>query len=396
MSKKTADFVCSEPPTIETEGDTDRLNKLLQVQNFNSKLYESMIDISRYGNAVLKIVDKRATIVDPCYWFPIVDKTDLKTVTHHVIAYPVDPDANGKMTKLYVEIHTPGKIEVRNYNYDADKSTIGNMDGEAETQTTGIDGFAIFPLTNVTHSGSIYGIDDYTIVNSIVQKIMWRLHCSDVVLDKHSAPTMTGPSNHLSYDPVYKMHFFDLGNFVTRDDIKQPELKYVTWDGNLDSSFKEIDLLFNQLYILSEMGQAFIEGGGGGTASSGTALKLRMVSPRIKAARITQMNEATVKHLVYSLAQVNGVAINYDTLNIKWHDGLPEDEQETVNTLVTATGGKPVMSQYSALKRRGLSDKDVEAELEQIQEETATTSPTMLGVVEHTYEGGKTDDSENI
>ena len=86
----------------------------------------------------------------------------------------------------------------------------------------------------------------------------------------------------------------DLGKYFKRDSNDDPDTKYITWDGNLDSAYKEIDTLLTQLYTLSEMGQAFMEGGGGGNASSGTALKLRMVSPRIKAARLKSINTATV------------------------------------------------------------------------------------------------------
>ncbi|MDE6579641.1 MAG: phage portal protein, partial [Ruminiclostridium sp.] len=72
LSKKTADFVCSEPPTIETEDDTDELSRRLEKMQWARKLYEGIIDISRYGNAVFKFVGQRVSVVDPKYWFPIV------------------------------------------------------------------------------------------------------------------------------------------------------------------------------------------------------------------------------------------------------------------------------------------------------------------------------------
>ena len=41
------------------------------------------------------------------------------------------------------------------------------------------------------------------------------------------------------------------------------------------------------------------------------------------------------------------------------------------------------MSQYAALKQRGLSDAEVEAELEQINEENASVQPLQLGVTDN-------------
>ena len=203
LSKKTADFVCGEPPTLETEQDTDKLNKLLEHQRFDTRLYEAFIDVSRYGNAILKFVGKNITAVSPQYWFPIVDKTDLKTITQHVIAYPITPDKDGKMTELYVEIHDIGRIEQRTYSYDSDKSEIGAL-LDSKVEQTNLKDFAVQVLTNITHSGSVYGIDDYAIINTIVAKIMWRLHCIDTVLDKHSDPSLSGPSSALSYDDKFK------------------------------------------------------------------------------------------------------------------------------------------------------------------------------------------------
>ncbi len=381
LSKKTADFVCGEPPTLETEQNTDALSKLLERQRWGVRLYEAIIDVSRYGNAVLKFVGDGLTAVSPLYWYPVVDPADLKTITHHVIAYPITPDGNGKMTELYVEIHTAGTIETRLYGFDEDKREIGKL-LKSVRAGTGLTDFAVQALTNITHSGSVFGVDDYVIINSIVAAIMWRLRCIDTVLDKHSEPSLSGPKDALTYDERTGRYFLDLGNYFARNTRDDPDVQYITWDGSLESAFTEIDKLLQQLYTLSEMGQALMEGGGGGTADSGTALKLRMVAPRTKAARIAGMNTATIKQIIVMLAGLNGIALDYDGLTLHWNDGLPVDEVEQVNTLTTATGGKAIMSQYAAMKRLGLSDDEVEAELEQMAEEQAASTPPVLTVVD--------------
>lgn len=385
LSKKTADFVCGEPPTVETERDTDRINEVLDRNSFSAKLYEGMIDVSRFGDAVLKLTGNRFSLASPKYWFPVVDPTDLKYITHHVIAYPISPDQDGKMTELYAEVHERGAIQTFVFAYDADARMIGALKEERTTHktATGLDDFAVQILTNVTHSGSIYGLDDYVIINSIIQKIMWRLHCADTILDKHSEPSMTGPRSAIEQDPRTGLYFLNLGNYFMRNGAEDPGVSYITWDGNLDSNFRELELLFDQLYTLTEMGQAFMEGGGGGEASSGTALKLRMVSPRVKAARIVGLNEGTVKNVISMLCKVNGVAVDPGDITMHWNDGLPNDEVEQVNTLITATGGKAIKSQYSAMKSLGLSDQEVEAELEQINREEATVQPRVLSVIDN-------------
>lgn len=379
LSKKTADFVCGEPPILETEGDTDKLKQLLDKLRFNGKLYEGVLDVSKCGNGILKLVGQGLSLVSPSYWFPIVLPSDLKTIGQHVIAYPLTPNAQGKMTELYVEIHDIGKVEIRLYSLDGEKGIIGGLkDGYPQIKATNLKDFAIQVLSNLTYSGSIYGIDDYTIINSLIQKLLWRLHCCDTILDKHSEPSISGPESALTLDERTGLWIVSMGNYFKRRNADDPDLHYVTWDGNLDPAFKELELLLDQAYILTEMGQAFAEGGGTSEAS-GTALKLRMVSPRIKAQRIVGINDATVKTVISMLAAINGINIQYDTLTIRWKDGLPVDENEQLNTLSQATGGKPIMSQYSAIKRLGNSDAETEAELEQIRKEDAAAAPFVLG-----------------
>ena len=382
LSKKTADFVCSEPPTLETEDDTDELSRRLEKVQWARKLYEGIIDISRYGNAVFKFVGRRVSVVDPKYWFPIVDPADLKEIVKHVIAYPTETDSEGKPTRLYAEIHDIGRIETRLYRFDSEKNAVGEL-LFTETKPSDIsDDFAVQILSNVTESGSVYGIDDYSAINSLISGVMWRIQRIDTVLNKHSEPSVSGPSSALTWDERFQRHYLDFGKFFARENSDQPDVKYITWDGNLTSAFQEIEMLMDQLYIISEMGQAFALGKDGGGESSGTALKLRLISPRIKAARIAANNNATVKRIISIFAELNGIKLDYDNLQLHWQDGIPVDEKEQIETLQTATGGKPVMSQYSAMKRLGLSDDDVEAELEQLAAEAAAASPVALTAVD--------------
>ena len=57
---------------------------------------------------------------------------------------------------------------------------------------------------------------------------------------------------------------------------------YVTWDGQLEAAFKQIDLLMEQLYILSETSAAAFGQLKAGLAESGTALRRLMMAPLAK------------------------------------------------------------------------------------------------------------------
>jgi hypothetical protein len=384
LTKKTADFVCGEPPTITVKKQQNEdLNAALDKMGFDHMLYEAVMDISRFGDSPFKVMDDRVSVVSPDCWFPIVDPTDLKRITQHVIAFPTEPDDEGRFTRLYVEIHGEGTVETRTYRNDAAEGVAGASFGALLERrgpvSTNMDGFAVQVLKNVSHSKSVYGMDDYGIVRSVIGKIIWRLHCMDTVLDKHSEPSLSGPESALSLDDKTGLYFVDLGNYFKRHNLDDPEIKYLTWDGNLDSSFEEIKLLLDQLYILSEMGAAFLEGGGQGTADSGTAIRLRMTSPRVKAQRIAGINTQAVKRLIAAVGRQNGIKIDPRDVAVDWHDGIPDDPRETLDMRVLANGDLPVESHLDSIKIWNECDDKEAAEIqEQIWAEQAAQAPYPL------------------
>lgn len=380
ITKKTADFVCGEPPVIDAGTRTDDLNDLLDGMGFTNTLYESVMDVSRFGDAPIKVLEDRISIVPPDNWYPIVDAYDTKHVLKQVIAFAADGE-------IYVEIHDAGNYEIRHYKAKESGGEGRTVEfGElisSEPKETNADDCAVKVLSNVSHSKSIYGIDDYGAIAGVLRQLMWRLYCMDLILDKHSMPSMTGPANALTSDPVTGKQVLVTGNYFKRDREGDPKPEYLTWDGNLQAVQWEIDWLTNQLYTLSEMGAAFLEGSGKGEVSSGRALRLRMTSPLIKARRIAGINTRTVKQIVRLVGQANGIKVDIKDISTTWKDGLPDDQMEKAETLEKATGGKPFMSQTTAIKQWGdFDDKAVQKEMDLIETEQAAQAPTVYTPME--------------
>ena len=364
LTKKTADFVCGEPINIDAGDATDRITKRLEELEFNSTMYEAILDVSKYGNAVLKMLDDRISIIPPKYWYPIVDEYDKKHVIQHVIAFRTK-------SSIYVEIHDVGKYERRLYSIDNDV-----RDGEymrfgtlleQEVIQTGIDDFAVQVLTNVTDSETLYGVSDYEVIKDVHRDLIWRIFCLKKILDKHSAPSLLGNSTMLTKDPVTGREYVKMGNFYVRDSDSMPKPEYLTWDGNVEAVKWEIEWLTNQMYTLSEMGAAFLEGAGKGEVNSGRALRLRMTSPLIKAQRITGKNDTTVKKIVRISGLTANLPLTLGDISLTWNDGLPNDIRDDAEVYNIATGGKPFMSQRTAIKRfLDLDENNTQAEIDDI------------------------------
>lgn len=371
LTKKTADFVCGETPDISIDSAldnaTDLTQKALDKMNFAWTLYEAMMDVSRYGNAVLKLGQDRVSITPPEHWYPVVDPYDKKRVTQQVIAFIVD-------RKIYVEIHEKGRYEER--WYDIEQGSEGTVKFgqllEANSVQTNIDDFAVQVLSNVTSSDSLFGTSDYDIIEGTLEQLLWRIFTVERILDKHAAPSIVGSSSMLQKDPVTGLLTFRSGNFITRDSNDVPAPQYLTWDGNLDSVRWEIEWLTNQMYTLSEMGAAFLTGEGKGEANSARALRLRMVAPIIKARRLAGINDMPVKQVVRIVALLNGVTADIGDVSLVWNDGLPNDMMEDAELYERATAGKQIMSQFEAVKRfNHLDDEGTDRELELIANENA-------------------------
>lgn len=405
MTLKMADLVCGEYPSISGSNafENSVIEDVRDFSDLDAKLYSTVIDLSRYGDAVYRIYldaehDKRANfaIWDPAEWFPVVAQDGTYTITHHCICWRenLTPDGPIDTWVLHAQIHGTrkedlGHYEHRVYAMDGYCGTIGVLKS-TEVVKTGLEVCAIRHIRAYAVSGNIYGFDDYVTLDSLLGEIMARVGQISVILDKHADPSMTGPLSMLETDPKTGEKYIKMGKFfgVAQGD-EQP--KYLTWDGQLTAAFKELETLINQLYILSEMGAALLGStDGSGQAISGTAMRFKMVNPLAKARRVSNSLTRPIKELIHVLSAdaekpelpetepVEGVEppsttlpIAYKNISIEWSDGLPDDPRESIENAKLATGETKMMPLEVAIRRFfKRSQQEAEAWATQIMEQS--------------------------
>jgi len=360
ITLKMADLICGECPqlmALKNENGEIIMNLANKI-SLQKVLYEIVIDISRFGNSVIKVFLNSdglpsVTVIPPSYWFCVTDDYDKKIIKKHVIAYVHKYSENRDFAELLVEIHEKGFYSLRTYEYNVKDKKIGHLVYEENEIPTGLDDFSIINFTNITTSDSVYGYDDYMPVNSLVSNISERIAQINRILDKHAQPTMTGPASALEKDERSGKWFLPLGNFFKRQSAEDPPLEYVTWHSELENAFKFIEILLNQLFILSEMGTAVFDSGsllsGASRVESGVAMRLKMTSPLIKSRRIISQIDLDVKKMLSLLAKLDGFDISVNEIGIIWKDGLPNDDKLNAEIVNIRTGGKPTMSQIEAI-----------------------------------------------
>lgn len=416
MSLKMADLVCGEYPTISgvTAAENAAIQDVRDMSDFDAKLYSTVIDISRYGDALWRMYkdyDGRMnfTCWDPTQWYPIVAQDGTNAIKAHCLCWIVNKSEDVLNPDFYlnVQIHSNnpkdiGYYEHREFKMNASGTMIGDQ-VSSKRVPTGLDRCAVFHIRAFAVTNSVYGYDDYMTVDSILAEIMARVGQISAILDKHADPNITGPVSMLEVDPKTGEYHLRAGKFfAVSPGEEHPE--YMTWDGQLTSAFKQLEFLVNQMYILSEMGAAILGGQDGSSqAISGTAMRFKMVNPLAKARRIANSMTLPVRKLFSSLsvsAEVDEkmfdhpedtvnpegadptttppvqpkplqLPIPYRKISVFWADGLPDDPRENIENCKLASGETKMMPLEKAIMEFfGRSQEEALNWIEKIHAET--------------------------
>ena len=418
MTVKIADLVCGEYPSINGSNafENAAIVEAREYTDFDLKMYEAVIDMSRYGEAVQRIykdINGRLTFTnwDPKEWFPIVSQDGTRTITHHCLCWRENSGAESTLQDnpvggdwtLHVQIHGTSKEDLGFYMYRVFKLDSFGRTILAQVSSTkintGLSICAVQQLKAFSTTSTVFGYDDYMMIDSLLSEIMVRVGQISVILDKHSDPNLTGPTSMLQTDPTTHELTLRPGNFfAVSPGEEQP--KYLTWDGQLSAAFKQLDILINQLYVLSELGGALVgatEGTSG--AISGTAMRFKMINPIAKARRISNSLSRAVKSMfsvVTADAEVDQqfkddlverklleedqmiLPVPKHRVSVLWYDGLPDDPKENIENAKLATGAPKMMPLEDALMEFfGKSHEEALMWVEKIREEAADNISAM-------------------
>jgi len=392
ISLKTADLLLGETPQISAgekgSPEQDTIDEIIESSDLFNTCYQNVIDISRYGDGLFYVRDEDGGLIDltqPPIWFPIVSPDNVRCKLFHVLAWTYETGVQEKRKKyLKVQIHSKGEYIERVHLLNG--CYIGKMTEKEKTVKTGLDDFAIVQIPNTITSDRATGIDDYTDVDSIIAELMVRVGQIARILDKHASPSMSGPLTALERDPATGEWRLKAANYFPRDQKDDPDVTYITWDGQLTANFTQIDKLINFLYTISEMGAAIFGDMSNqtGQIASGSALRRLMVSPLAKVSRIRTRFDAGLKKALVLCSQLGGDSImdlSDTVINITWADGLPEDPLEQAQIMQIRTGNKPTMSQISAIKKMDdMDDEGADEELAKILDDEAAMNPLRAPV----------------
>ncbi|MGM0904254.1 MAG: phage portal protein [Bacillota bacterium] len=430
ICKKSADFLFGETPVFSA-GNSDNspeqkaIERLVTDNELNITNYESALANSYRGDSFYKIrwgqrysgmlpaeTDPYRVIIEsqnPEYVFPESSPTDANTIIAYHVAFPqLVEHTKGEEWILHVESHYAGAIMYRKFRMNPISYTPGTNEvsqwkiyaeiGEARSAvSTDVPFPLVIHVPNYATDDDWQGIDDLSEHLGIIAEINNRISKIAEILDKHSDPAMAVPAGTLGEDengmPIFRAGRDKIFEVMDKNEIMP---QYITWNGQLDAAFKELDKLIDMLLMNAELPQVALGKDNSGTSgASGLSVKWRMNSLLAKINRKRQYYEKGLKRLLL-VAQMlehaqSSTKPNYEVTTpiIRFKDGLPDDEMEQASIRSLRTGGKATQSQLTAIMElNNCTEEQARIELERIHEEERAAGFVEASVFNSESEGG--------
>lgn len=418
ICKKSADFLFGEAVQVKagngnSSKEQEAFDRMIKDNNFNILTYENALGNAYRGDSFIKIRYGQeyggmlSTEVDPSrvifenvngeFVFPVTSAFDANKIICYHIAIPVMRVVqNVEEWTLFVESHYPGRIEYSSYSIVpslvtsteiVDYKVQGENVADRHTVMTGVPVPLIVHIPNYCTDDTWEGLDDLTEHMGIFDEINNRLTQIADILDKHADPAMAIPSGLLGEDsdgnPVFNVSRDKVFEVFGKDD-RPPA--YITWDGQLQHCFAELDRLVDLLLTTAEIPAVALGRGadsGGTSGTSGLAIKFRMNSLLSKINRKRQYYNKGILQ-VLKIAQLLEAAVKiadykYTVPQLVFNDGLPKDDSEDATVMNIRTGGMKTLSQKTAVMRmENMTEEQADVELEQIKKETEENMPEPL------------------
>lgn len=426
---KPADLMVGEPPQYESGKPDDSteqqaINNIVENNDLNVQIHESVIGNGYRGDAWFKT---RYGYYDDFSAVPegmIPDNAEMGPIIEHVRADYVFPETSrGNVKKfkavniawvewveteddeqpfLNVERHVPGFITYERYALYSPQInteygvpvqifTIGERvktGRDKDLEETGVPAILVDHAPYKSVDDDWQGVSGVEKLETVLAAIQDRLVQIDYILWKHSDPTLYGPDLEVQGTSA---QFGGRYISLSKDD---PTPGAITWNGQLDAAFKELDLLIGLVFQMSETPQWLFgtttssdKGGTGTSHTDSSSIKARFMPILSKVKRIRVHYDRAIRNAIWK-AQLLDNAVNkgvagfkpytpvYPTIN--WKDGIPRDEKELAEIMQIRTGGKPTLDQHSAIKIESeVDDQQANEILARIQDDEERMSGTV-------------------
>lgn len=390
----------TEPEAWIGEGDkAKKLDKeIYSPKLLLDKLKQAFISCHAQGNSVIKVYSNTKgepdiSIVNAENWIPVKNPENLSEILCHVVAdtYEVDNSSNvmgftidNKQKYLSVEVHYRGSYDKILFELDK-RDIISKEVSREEGIKTNYDGFLVFPFDYGVPAWREWGKSAYDDILGLVDEVIVRLSNNSKILDDHADPQQIIARESLEFDDnsgqwIYNRH----KALCFGKNGEKPE--YLTWDGNLESSEKQLDRVMDLFFMLSGTNpQLFGQDIAGNL--SGEALQKIFIVPIAKTKEMILSLEDAFEDALNCMLKLKG---RNETIDIKFNIGQFNTESEITARVVQEknAGITSIKRAVEEINPR-YTEKEIALEVEQINKDRQSESMTDINNLFPTDEGDK-------
>ena len=379
----------TEPEAWVGEGDNaKKLEKdIYSPKLLLDKLKQAFISCHAQGNSVIKVYSNTKgepdiSIVNAENWIPVKNPENLSEILCHVVAdtYEVDNSSNimgftidNKQKYLSVEVHYRGSYDKILFELDK-RDVISKEVSREEGIKTNYEGFLVFPFDYGVPAWREWGKSAYDDILGLVDEVIVRLSNNSKILDDHADPQQIIARESLEFDDnsgqwIYNRH----KALCFGKNGEKPE--YLTWDGNLESSEKQLDRVMELFFMLSGTNpQLFGQDIAGNL--SGEALQKIFIVPIAKTKEMILSLEDAFEDALNCMLKLKG---RNETIDIKFNIGQFNTESEITARVVQEknAGITSIKRAVEEINPR-YTEEEIAIEVEQINKDRQSESMTDI------------------
>jgi len=302
---------------------------------------------------------------------------DYKVQEHYYEWHDKEKNENGDLKYPSPLLDEGRKHIIENYEMRVD--TVSSEEHkvkeirELTKKATELNFIPIIKICNIKQQGQKTGKSDYQGKKQLFADVDDRFDQVNHILNEHADPWTLIPSGILDQNGNFNR---SQGKMIEKAPAGSADntVDVVTWDGNIESSFKAIDKFVEMIMLTSRISTpiAGLTDRAGGQAESGRALKWKSINTFSMIGRKREYWEEAFRQFFWMAERLDNALKGKnlsENMRTIWQDGLPLDRVEVVDNIVKekSAGIKSTLS--SIMDANEMTEDEAQSELERIQSE---------------------------
>lgn len=376
-TNKMDSLLFNDDPIIRT-GDIQRdklITKLIDKTNWLQQIRKAVKYVEIYGDAYIKTYADGCSAIHPYNAFTVVDEYDNDNIIAFVLFDYLRDDKNSVYAVRF-EAHTKNGIVEKVFKTDG--LSLGEsitckyrgrtINSNGNIYTHGCNEFMVQKIS-VDSIDGVYGISPYEDFADLLHEIERRQTINIKILDAHSEPTVAVSAGILRENELTGEVDSDIMGSVIEVPTNGTIPQYITWDGKLENSNNLIDMLFSEIYEVTELGKTFMTGEYSGNISE-ESLDTLVKSAIDRGKRHVNEVWYELKKSLYVLCRLNGINITIDELNIIFKVGTVTSDKETSDIINSRVSNGTLSLKTALMQYNYFTDEQATKEVDNIRKES--------------------------